>query len=137
MSELNFTSIYRGVRLALQAEFPENQIYGEFLEQELEPGAFNVVVSTAGHSKEVGARYRSAMTLDVTYSPRAGTAECCDIAQQVILALGSVVLPEGDMLHCTSCQWEMRERVLHVMVSYTYRSYIPQEETVMESLQIR
>ena len=53
MSEISFKSIYDGVSLALHAAFPAVQVHGGNVKQGLNPGDLNVVMPSAGQSKQV------------------------------------------------------------------------------------
>ena len=117
MSEISFSSIYDGVSLALHAAFPAVQVHGGNVKQGLTPGDLNVVMPSAGQSKQVGERFLRTPTLDVIYYPKVGAAE-------------------GDLIHCTNCEWTIEEGVLHVLVSYDHHAYIPQEPVLMETLDI-
>ena len=68
MSEISFKSIYDGVSLALHAAFPAVQVHGGNVKQGLNPGDLNVVMPSAGQSKQVGERFLRTPTLDVTSS---------------------------------------------------------------------
>ena len=67
MSEISFKSIYDGVSLALHAAFPAVQVHGGNVKQGLNPGDLNVVMPSAGQSKQVGERFLRTPTLDVIY----------------------------------------------------------------------
>ena len=121
MSEISFKSIYDGVSLALHAAFPAVQVHGGNVKQGLNPGDLNVVMPSAGQSKQVGERFLRTPTLDVIYYPKVGVAECCEVADQLTMLLRDITTPEG---------------VLHVLVSYDHHAYIPQEPVLMETLDI-
>ena len=84
MSEISFKSIFDGVSLALHAAFPAVQVHGGNVKQGLNPGDLNVVMPSAGQSRQVGERFLRTPTLDVIYYPKVGTAECCEMADQLI-----------------------------------------------------
>ena len=136
MSEISFKSIYDGVSLALHAAFPAVQVHGGNVKQGLNPGDLNVVMPSAGQSKQVGERFLRTLTLDVIYYPKVGVAECCEVADQLTMLLRDITTPEGDLIHCTNCEWTIEEGVLHVLVSYDHHAYIPQEPVLMETLDI-
>lgn len=138
MSEINFNSIYDGVSLVLHAAFPAQQVHSGDVKQGLKPGDFNVVIPGAGHTKEVGQRYRRTPTVDVIYYPRAApySAECCDMAHRLTGLLGSIQTPQGDIIHASACEWQVDNGVLHVLLRYDHCIYIPQEQERMESLKI-
>lgn len=139
MSEISFSSIYDGVSLALHAAFPAVQVHGGNVKQGLSPGDLNVVMPSAASSKQMGQRYLRTPTLDVIYYPqddKAITADCCAMAELLTAALQDITTPEGDLIHCTSCEWTIEEDVLHVVVSYDHHVYTPIEETLMETLQV-
>ena len=136
MSEISFKSIYDGVSLALHAAFPAVQVHGGNVKQGLNPGDLNVVMPSAGQSKQVGERFLRTPTLDVIYYPKVGVAECCEVADQLTMLLRDITTPEGDLIHCTNCEWTIEEGVLHVLVSYDHHAYIPQEPVLMETLDI-
>ena len=120
MSEISFKSIYDGVSLALHAAFPAVQVHGGNVKQGLNPGDLNVVMPSAGQSKQVGERFLRTPTLDVIYYPKVGVAECCEVADQLTMLLRDITTPEGDLIHCTNCEWTIEEGVLHVLVSYDH-----------------
>ena len=125
-----------GVSLALHAAFPAVQVHGGNVKQGLNPGDLNVVMPSAGQSKQVGERFLRTPTLDVIYYPKVGVAECCEVADQLTMLLRDITTPEGDLIHCTNCEWTIEEGVLHVLVSYDHHAYIPQEPVLMETLDI-
>lgn len=136
MSEISFKSIFDGVSLALHAAFPAVQVHGGNVKQGLNPGDLNVVMPSAGQSRQVGERFLRTPTLDVIYYPKVGAAECCEMADQLIMLLRDITTPEGDLIHCTNSEWSIEEGVLHVMVSYDHHICIPQEPVLMETLDI-
>ena len=76
MSEISFSSIYDGVSLALHAAFPSVQVHGGNVKQGLNPGDLNVIMPSAGNTRQVGTRFLRTPTLDVIYYPKEGMAEC-------------------------------------------------------------
>ncbi len=138
MSEIKFNSIYDGVTLAIHAAFPDRQVHGGDVKQGLKPGDFNVVMPGAGHTKEVGQRYRRTPTVDVIYYPQSSpySAECNDVADALTRVLGSIQTPQGDMIHATACEWRVDEGVFHMLLSYDHHIYIPQTPEPMETLKI-
>ena len=136
MSEINFNSIYDGVSLALHAAFPTCQVHGGNVKQGLKPGDFNVIMPGAGHAKEVGHRYRRTPVVDVIYYPSGGEADCYDKAHQVVQVLESITTPEGDIIHATTCEWNVENDVLHVLLRYDHFVRVPPEQTLMETLKI-
>ena len=137
MSEICFNSIFDGVSLALHAAFPSSRIHGGRVEQGLLPGDLNVILPGAGLTKEVGQRQRRSPTVDVIYYPKAGAAECCDVAERLSRALESITTPEGDRIHATSCRWNWTDEVLHMILTYDHFVYLPREEVKMETLQTK
>lgn len=136
MSEISFKSIFDGVSLALHAAFPAVQVHDGNVKQGLNPGDLNVVMPSAGQSRQVGGRFFRTPTLDVIYYPKERAAECCEIADQLIMLLQDITTPEGDLVHCTNSEWSIEGDVLHVLVSYDYYAYIPREQVLMEILDI-
>lgn len=137
MAEISFNSIFDGVSLAIHRAFPPPvQVHGGQVEQGLRPGDFNVVMPGAGHSPQVGSRYRRTPTLDVLYYPRRQGAECYEAAHRLTQALAQITTPEGDLLHCTACQWTVTDGVLHLLVGYDHFVLSPQEGEAMEALTI-
>lgn len=139
MASINFNSIYDGVTLALHAAFPDSQVHGGNVKQGLNAGDFNVIMPGAGHTKEVGRRYRRTPELDVLYYPKTTpcAAECYDVAHQLMEVLGSIVTPEGDTIHATGLKWQVQDNVLHILVQYPHCIYIPLEQEAMETLTIK
>lgn len=84
----------------------------------------------------MGYRYKRTPTLDVIYYPKAGVAECCDVAHQLTTVLENIRTPEGDVVHAASLEWQITDDVLHVLVRYDHFIYIPQEQEFMETLTI-
>ena len=138
MAEIGFNSIFDGVSLAVHAAFPAPaQVHGGEVKQGLKPGDFNIIMPAAGHAQEVGPRWRRSPTLDVIYYPKEGDAECYAVAERLTAALGSITTPEGDVVHATSCQWNVTGGVLHVLLTYDHFVRLPQEQTRMETLKIQ
>lgn len=137
MSEISFNSIRDGVSLALHAAFPSPaQIHGGGVKQGLHPGDFNVVMPGAGHSQELGQRYKRTPIVDVIYYPRKDNSECYDIADQLTNLLESITTPEGDVVHAASCTWSVTDGVLHMLLAYDHFVYRPREEIMMGELKI-
>lgn len=137
MSEISFNSIRDGVTLALHAAFPAPvQIHGGGVRQGLRSGDFNVIMPSAGHSQEVGRRYKRTPLVDVIYYPRKDSAECYDVADKLTAVLESITTPEGDVIHATSCTGKVTDGVLHVLVAYDHFVYRPREDVMMGELKI-
>ncbi|MCB6365641.1 hypothetical protein LI291_05535 [Intestinibacillus massiliensis] len=136
MSDINFSSIYDGVTLAVHAAFPAAHVYGGNVRQGIKPGDFNVIMPSAGHVKQVGRRYLRTPTLDVIYYPATGMGDCYQTADILVRVLESITTPEGDLIHCTSCEWSVDDGVLHVLVGYDHYTYTPLEQELMETLDI-
>lgn len=139
MANINFNSIFDGVTLALHAAFPDSRVHGGNVKQGLKPGDFNVIMPGAGHAKEVGQRYRRAPEFDVIYYPKTSphAAECYDVADQLMVVLGSITTPEGDIIHASSLKWQMQDDVLHIMAEYAHCVHIPLVQEAMETLTIK
>lgn len=138
MANINFNSIYDGVTLAVHAAFPNSRVHGGNVKQGLKNGDFNVIMPGAGHTKEVGQRYRRTPEFDVIYYPKASphAVECYDVADRLMEALESITTPEGDIIHATSLNWQMRDDVLHVLAEYAHCVHIPLVREPMETLTI-
>lgn len=136
MSEINFNSIFDGVSLALHAAFPASKVHGGNVKQGLSPGDFNVVLLSAGHTKEVGQRYKRTPVLDVIYYPAGGEVDCYDKADKLTQLLGSIKTPQGDTIHAASCEWQVDGDVLHVFLRYDHSIFIVQTHDLMETLHI-
>lgn len=137
MSEISFNSIFDGVSLAVHAAFPAPvQVHGGEVEQGLKAGDFNVTMPAASHAQEVGPRYRRSPTLDVIYYPKRDNAECYAVADRLTAVLGSITTSEGDVVHTTSCEWNVTGGVLHFLITYDHFVCIPPEQIMMETLKI-
>lgn len=137
MPEISFNSIRDGVTLALHAAFPApTQIHGGDVKQGLKAGDFNVVMPGAGHNQELGQRYKRTPVIDVIYYPRKDNTECYDVADQLTGVLESITTPEGDIVHATSCTWNVSDGVLHMLLAYEHFAYRPRGEVVMGELKI-
>ena len=137
MSEISFNSIRDGVSLALHAAFPPPvQIHGGDVGQGIQPGDFNVVMTSAEQHPEVGRRYKRTPTVDVIYYPRQDATECYDVADQLTAVLESITTPEGDVIHASSCSWSIADGVLHMLMTYDHSVYRPHEEVMMGELKI-
>lgn len=120
MAEISFSSILDGVSLALKAAFPAADVYAGDVAQGLAEGDLNVVMTSAGHRKQLGRRCLRTPSLDVIYYPEQGMEECCGMAQRIISAIQDITTPEGDVLHSSSCQWAVEDNVLHVRAAYPH-----------------
>ena len=136
MSEINFNSIFDGVSLALHAAFPASKVHGGNVKQGLSPGDFNVVLLSAGHTKEVGQRYKRTPVVDVIYYLAGGEVDCYDKADKLTQLLGSIKTPQGDTIHAASCEWQVDGDVLHVFLRYDHSIFIVQTHDLMETLHI-
>lgn len=136
MSEINFNSIFDGVSLALHAAFPASKVHGGNVKQGLSPGDFNVVLLSAGHTKEVGQRYKRTPVVDVIYYPAGGEVDCYDKADKLTQLLDSIKTPQGDTIHAASCEWQVDGDVLHVFLRYDHSIFIVQTHDLMETLHI-
>lgn len=109
MSNLDFSSIYDGVSLALHRAIPVAQVHGGDVQQGLKPGDLNVIMPSAGHTRQVGSRYLRTPTLDVIYYPKEGMAECYRTADVLVRALEDITTPEGMLstVPAVSGRWRM------------------------------
>ena len=136
MSEISFKSIYDGVSLALHAAFPAVQVHGGNVKQGLNPGDLNVVMPSAGQSKQVGERFLRTPPPGCHLLPQGGGGGVLRGGRSAHHAPAGHHHPGGDLIHCTNCEWTIEEGVLHVLVSYDHHAYIPQEPVLMETLDI-
>ncbi len=138
MANINFNSIFDGVTLALHADFPDSQVHGGNVKQGIKAGDFNVIMPGAGHTKEVGQRYRRTPEFDVIYYPKTSphAVECYDVADRLMGTLGSITTPEGDIIHATSLKWQLQDDVLHILVEYAHCVHVPIVREAMETLTI-
>ena len=57
------------------------------------------------------------------------------VAETMMETLEFITLPNGDLLHATSVNYEVVDNVLHYFVNYNLPMIRPVEETYMETLE--
>ncbi|MFR8334406.1 MAG: DUF6838 family protein [Oscillospiraceae bacterium] len=112
MSEISFSSICDGVSLR-STPFSSVQVHGGNVKQGLNPGDLNVIMPSAGNYPPGRTRFLRAPTLDVIYRERGKwRGSAARAAETLVHALEDITTPEGDLVHCTSCEWSVEEGVL-------------------------
>lgn len=95
MSEISFSSIYDGVSLALHAAFPSVQVHGGNVKQGLNPGDLNVIMPSAGNTRQVGTRFLRTPTLDVIYYPKEGRRSAARWLETLVHVLEDITTRRG------------------------------------------
>ena len=138
MAKINFNQIFDGITRALHQAFPEANIHGGVVEQDLQNGDFNVVPITTSHLEQMGKRAQNKPLFDVIYYPTdsGGYTESLRVAHQLAFLLRSIKTPNGDTVHCLSFDTTVEVDALHCTVSYPYFIYTSDVTDPMESLNI-
>lgn len=136
MAEISYNSIFDGLTLALHAAFPDAQIHGRTVEQDLHPGAFNVLPITPHHSGQMGIRAKRSLTFDVVYyaTENGGREECLSIANTLPQVIGMITTPQGDKVHGSGFEINVEDDVLHCVVSYPHFVYDPSVNDAKETM---
>ena len=130
--------IIKGISMALNTAFgDEYEIFQNDVEQGLEEPGFFIQVLKPELSPLLGRRSMKRNPLDVMYFPKAtgNNAEMITVAETLMECLTQISLPNGDLLHGTSMNYEIVDDVLHFMVNFNLPLIRPYEETYMETLE--
>ena len=137
MAEISTQAVIDAITLALRVEYPEAVILDDAAAQGITPGAFIVTLVSAGQRQITGPRYRRGPLFDVKYFSADSEEECRGVADNLSMALDTVMTPGGDLLHGTGMTWHIEDYVLHFTVSYNHNVRRGQEQSFMETLNIQ
>ena len=130
--------IIKGISMALNTAFGDRyEIFQNDIEQGLEKHGFFIQVLKPELSPLLGRRSMKRNPFDVMYFPTApgNNAEMFTVAETLMEALDFITLPNGDLLHGTSVNYEVVDNVLHYFVNYNLPIIRPAEETYMGTLE--
>ena len=130
--------IIKGISIALNTAFgDEYEIYQNDVEQDLGEGCFFIQVLKPELSPLLGRRSMKRNPFDVLYFPKApgNNTEMFTVAETLMECLTLISLPNGDLLHGTSVNYEIVDDVLHFFVNYNLPMIRPAEQTYMETLE--
>ena len=136
MAEISTQTIVDGITLTLRKAFPESQIFDDVIEQNLKPGAFNVIPVTFSQQQIVGERYRRTPLFDVLYYPIFGREDCIKIADRLSILLNVIRLPSGDLVRGFGMEAEIIDGVLHFSVRYPHNISRTPEVEEMDKLKL-
>lgn len=131
--------IIKGVSMKLNATFGNGyRIYQNDVKQGLKEPCFFIAVLKPDLSPLLWRRYLKRHPLDVHFFPaeEGNNSELYKMADQLLEALEFITLPNGDLLHGTSMNYEVVDGVLHFFVNYNMTILKPGEENPMETLDI-
>ena len=122
MAQISFRSIFDGISLALSSAFPDAEIFGSEVEQNLNEGDFIVLPIKPSHTGEMGARARRSLMVDIMYHPTTGGGkeEALEVAEELPIVLSTISTPEGDSVHGTGFDCNFEDGVLHCTVSFPH-----------------
>lgn len=132
------TEIIKGISMALNAAFGDGyEIFQNDVEQGLNEPCFFIAVLQPEVTPMLGRRSIWRHPFDIQYFPtRPGNnTEMFTVAETMIEALNFITLPNGDLLHGTSVNYEIVDNVLHFFVNYNSPMIQPADETMMETLE--
>jgi hypothetical protein len=127
-----------GIIAALDAEFPDTDVYQEQVKQGLDEPCFLVRNISASNEPVVGSRYRRMGLFSVQYMAESETgakAECyavCDKLYQIL----EYISCGGDLVRGTGMSGETLDGVLTFTVSYNVFVWAEPEYDPMETLEI-
>lgn len=129
--------IIKGVSMKLNTAFGSGyKIYQDGLKQGLQLPCFFLAVLEPEITPLLGKRYMSRNPLDVQYFPTASgnNSEMFTVAEEMMEQLEFITLPNGDVLHGTSMNFEVVDGVLHFFVNYNLPLVRPTTGDDMETL---
>ena len=130
--------IIKGVSMALNTAFGDGyEIHQNDVAQGLEEPCFLIQILKPELSPLLGRRSLKRNPLDILYFPTAPgqNAEMITVAETLMDCLRFITLPNGDLLHGTSMNYEIVDNVLHFMVNFNLTLIRPEDETYMETLE--
>lgn len=131
--------IIQGVSVKLNAAFDgKYKIYQNDVEQGFDTPCFFISVLKPDISPLLKNRYMSRNPLDIHYFPTSGrnNAEMFSVAGDLVECLEFITLPNGDVLHGTSMNYEVVDGVLHFFINYNLTVYRPSDDPTMEDLEV-
>ena len=123
--------------MALNAAFGDGyEIIQNDVKQGLEEPCFFIAVLQPEITPMLGRRSIWRHPFDIHYFPTdpGKNAEMFTVAETMIEALDFITLPNGDLLHATSVNYEIVDDVLHFFVNFNLPMIRPDDETYMETL---
>lgn len=131
--------IIQGVSIKLNATFEgKYKTYQNDVEQGFTKPCFFISILKPDISPLLKNRYMSRNPLDIHYFPTNGrnNAEMYDMAGDLMECLEFITLPNGDVLHGTSMNYEVVDGVLHFFVNYNLTLRRPSDDPTMEELEV-
>lgn len=114
------SNIITGISTKLNQVFgDEYKIYTDII-QDLTVPYFFIAVVTSSQIKRMGQRYFMKNSFDIQYFPEGSNSnsEIQSMASNLFEAIEYITLPNGDLLHGTSMNYEIIDSVLHFKVNY-------------------
>ncbi|WP_211228311.1 phage tail terminator family protein [Paenibacillus pinihumi] len=119
MSELiTVNDMKNAVTRALDNAFPEIPIYGDKINQNLDPPCFFVKLFPVGHKRLLGRRYDRQHTFDIHYFSEKGSEEINDVTEQLFGVMEYIDC--NGLIRGTDMRGETVDGVLHFFVSYDF-----------------
>ena len=132
--------IIKGISVALNATFGDGfAIYQNDVEQVLQEPCFFIQVVKPEWSPLVGRRSMKRNSFDVLHFPRnpGNNAELISVAEEMMIALEYITLPNGDILRGTGINYEIQDDTLHFFISFNHTQIRPSNELPsMETLDL-
>lgn len=131
--------IIQGVSIRLNTAFEgKYKTYENDVEQGFTTPCFFITILKPDISPLLKNRYMSRNPLDIHYFPTNGrnNAEMYAMAGDLMECLEFITLPNGDVLHGTSMNYEVVDGVLHFFVNYNLTLRRPSDDPTMEELEV-
>lgn len=122
--------------MKLNATFgDEYEIFQNDVKQGLNEPCFFIAVLQPEITPMLGHRFIKRNPFDIQYFPAnpGNNAEMFDVAERMMEALDFISLPNGDLLHGTSVNYEIVDDVLHFFVNYNLSLIRSESKTPIET----
>lgn len=131
---VTINSIRDGVISTLSRHFPDADVYGERIAEDLKPPAFFVKLLDADQTQELGIRYLRSHMFDIHYfAPEKSNEEYHDMAE-LLYDIMDLIEIDGAMYHGTGMKHQIIDEVLHFFVDYNFpvKRVIPEPPKMRE-----
>lgn len=127
MNNITLKQVYDALTRKISKVYPQKEIYGSSVHQNLDEGDFNVIPISATITGQMGDRVQIKALFDCLYYSE-DYENLLDISEGLPLAVRQIETESGDIIHgiLNSPTTEISDGVLHCIVSYEYFGLVKQ-----------
>lgn len=121
MNNITLKQVYSALCGKIEDTYPEKEIYGSSVHQNLAKGSFNVIPISVTDMTELSKRVKRKATFDCIYYSD-DYEDMLDIADKFPLSIATIKTDNGQLLHgfFNTPTTEITDDAVHCIVSYEY-----------------